>query len=150
MSYRYPIYRANDANLRRQIMEALESVAKWPVIQTYVGPGDYAVVPEGSQMIVYGGFLINGGFLELNGELVILGAAYRDEHEHPPYTMATSAGLYEYDGADAIIAAHRTLQLGAGSYTLTGSAADFGLERALVADSGTYTYTGADAALTGP
>jgi hypothetical protein len=77
--YRYPIYRANEANLRKQIMEALEGISRWPTIQTSVGQGDYAIIPEGSQMIVYEAFYVDGGFLELSGELVVLGGAYRDE-----------------------------------------------------------------------
>lgn len=150
MAYRYPIYRSNEPNLRKQIMEALESISRWPVVQTYVGPGEYAVVPVGSQMIVYGGFLISGGFLELNGELVILGGAYRDEHGHSPYSMETAAGLVELDGAPANLAASRIMQIDSGSYALTGAAADLDFNYWIAAELGTYTYAGSDTTLTGP
>ena len=121
MAYRYPIYRANDYNLRKQIMEALQSVSKWPAVQTSVESGDYAIIYEGSQLIVYESFTIGAGaFVQLDGTLIILGGAYRDEHAHSPYTLDASSGLYEIDGDDANLAADRIMQVASGSYTYTG------------------------------
>jgi len=124
MAYRYPIYRANDNNLRRQIMEALDSISKWPAVQTSVETGDYAIIYEGSQLIVYESFTIEAGaFIQLDGTLIVLGGAYRDEHAHSPYTIPASSGLYEFDGAAANLAADRIMQVASGSYTLTGASA---------------------------
>lgn len=105
--YRFPIYRANEYNLRKQIMEALEYLGKFPVLKVSIDEGEIAFVPSGSQMIVYEAMTINGGWLNLEGELVVLGGAYRDEahtHDHEsPYTMVSNQGNYAITGADATL-----------------------------------------------
>lgn len=101
--HRFPIYRATEYNLRKQIMDALEYLGKFPVIKVSVDEGEVAFVPEGSQMIVYESMLINGGWLTLEGELVVLGGAYRDENPHSPYTMSANLGNYVLNGSDATL-----------------------------------------------
>lgn len=100
---RFPIYRATEYNLRKQIMDALEYLGKFPVTKPSVDEGEIAFVPAGSQMIVYREFLINGGWLNLEGELVVLGGAYRDEHPHSPYFMRANQGNYTMTGSDATL-----------------------------------------------
>lgn len=149
--YRFPIYRANEYNLRKQIMEALEYLGNFPVARTYVSDGEIAYVPAGSQLIVYGGFLIGvGGWLNLEGELIVLGGAYRDEHEHPPYTIDASSGIYEITGMDMFVNGPHRLLTVEGTYAVTGVNA--GLDRGYYtpAASGSYSYNGSDAVLTGP
>lgn len=77
--YRFPIYRANEYNLRKQIMDALEYLGKFPAVKTSVEDGEIGYIPAGYQMICYEAFTIGaGGWLNAEGELVILGGAYRD------------------------------------------------------------------------
>ena len=80
MPYRYPIYRANDANLRKQIMLALESLHErlqafyleyWPLVKKSVGLGETLTIPTGYQLLVYNEFTVTGD-VNLDGELVIL------------------------------------------------------------------------------
>lgn len=100
--HRFPIFRANEYNLRQQIMDALDYLGKFPVIKTTVDEGEIAFVPEGSQMIVYEAMTINGGWLNLEGELVVLGGAYREPPiTEDPYAMPTNIGNYALTGAAA-------------------------------------------------
>lgn len=103
MSSRFPIYRATESNLRKQIMEALDYLGKFPVIKTIVEAGEIAAIPEGSQMIVYEAMTIDGGWLAIEGELVVLGGAYRDEHPHSPYFLRPTQGSYEVTGGNAAL-----------------------------------------------
>ena len=70
--WRFPIYRANDTQLRVQIMAALQTVGLWPMVKTEVEIDDYPVfIPENYQMIVHNSFTVSG-VIEIEGELVIL------------------------------------------------------------------------------
>jgi len=152
MAHRFPIYRSNEYNLRKQIMDILDYLGKFPVIKTTVDTGDSVVVPAGSQLIVYEAFSIaSGGVLFLDGDLVVLGGAYRDEQTHSPYFGNLNQGNYLMSGADARIAASLIVQADAGSYAVTGSAATLSSdEHFLPSDSGSYAVTGSNATLTGP
>ena len=69
--FRFPIYRANETNLRRQIMAALEYIGWWPVIKTEVEAGESVEVPASTQMLVYNAFTVTGT-IDVEGQLVIL------------------------------------------------------------------------------
>ena len=102
--YVYPIYRANETQLRIQIMEILNSIdfrLNHGVVGSEIGPGETVLVGDGQQLIVYWEFLVDtGGTLVLDGDLVVLGGAYRDENTQSPYRLVATQGNYALNGGD--------------------------------------------------
>jgi hypothetical protein len=73
-TYQYPIYRANEVNLRLQIMEHLESLYwadQFSMVKDRVEAGEDIVIPENYQMFVADAFTIDGGNLTIEGRLLI-------------------------------------------------------------------------------
>lgn len=79
MSYTYPIYRANDTNLRRQIMDALQDIdqrivvfSHFPAVKNQIDEGEAFIIQTAHQLLVWEYFMVNGGDIVIEGDLVIL------------------------------------------------------------------------------
>lgn len=73
--YQYPIYKANEVQLRQQIMEHLQTLYwgdQFSQNKTSVEAGESVLIPDGYQMIVMNEFTIDGGSLTIDGEFFIL------------------------------------------------------------------------------
>ena len=73
--YQYPIYRANEVQLRQQIMEHLQTMYwadQFSQVKTSVEDGENILIPDGYQMIVMNEFTFDGGSVTIEGELFVL------------------------------------------------------------------------------
>jgi hypothetical protein len=74
--YQYPIKRANDTHLRKQIMEALDDLftrQKWSLVKNTIEVGESLTVPAGYELVTHSRTFDVEGTLDLEGTLYVLG-----------------------------------------------------------------------------